>query len=85
MSFSLENQQNYFEFMALKLGGRGCLGEGRLGVPGQVWEFRFLPKKCLGKRLEVPDILLPDIRGLLIKGSLEAFFFLGNEKCARTF
>ena len=22
--------------------GRGCLGEGRLGVPGQVWEFRFL-------------------------------------------
>ena len=24
-------------------GGRGCLGEGRLGVPGQVWEFSFLP------------------------------------------
>ena len=24
-------------------GGCGCLGEGRLGVPGQVWEFRFLP------------------------------------------
>ena len=23
-------------------GARGCLGEGRLGVPGQVWEFRFL-------------------------------------------
>ena len=23
--------------------GRGCLEEGRLGVPGQVWEFRFLP------------------------------------------
>ena len=23
--------------------GRGCLGEGRLGVPGQVWEVRFLP------------------------------------------
>ena len=57
-------------------GGRGCLGEGRLGVPGQVWKFRFLPaspsfpreksqfKKCLGERLEVPDILLPDIRGL---------------------
>ena len=22
--------------------GRGCLGEGRLGVPGQVWEFGFL-------------------------------------------
>ena len=31
---------------------------------------RFTPlskfEKCLGKRLEVPDILLPDIRGLLI-------------------
>ena len=27
----------------LKSGGRGCLEEGRLGVPGQVWEFRFLP------------------------------------------
>ena len=55
-------------------------GEGRLGVPGQVWEFTFLLpfpsfiswgksqfKKCLGKRLglEVPDILLPDIRGIL--------------------
>ena len=24
-------------------GGRGCLGGGRLGVPGQVREFRFLP------------------------------------------
>ena len=25
-------------------GGCGCLGEGRrLGVPGQVWELRFLP------------------------------------------
>ena len=24
-------------------GGRGCLGEGLRGVPGQVWEFRFLP------------------------------------------
>ena len=24
-------------------GGRGCLGEGRLGFPGQVWELRFLP------------------------------------------
>ena len=23
--------------------GRGRLGEGRLGLPGQVWEFRFLP------------------------------------------
>ena len=24
-------------------GGRGCLGEGHLGLPGQVWELRFLP------------------------------------------
>ena len=24
-------------------GGRWCLGEGRLGVAGQVWEFRLLP------------------------------------------
>ena len=23
--------------------GRGCLGEGRLGLPGPVWELRFLP------------------------------------------
>ena len=23
-------------------GGRGCLGEGRLGLPGQVWELEFL-------------------------------------------
>ena len=48
-----------------------------LKVPGQVWESRFLPsfplfpkgkpqfEKCLGERLEVPDILLPDIRVLL--------------------
>ena len=46
--------------------GEGCLGEGCLRLPGQVWEFRFLPscpsfsrenrnsKKYLGKRLEVP-------------------------------
>ena len=61
-------------------GGRGCLEEGRLGVPGQVWEFRFLPllpsiireiavQEMSGKRLEVPDILLPDIRGLLTNES----------------
>ena len=49
-----------------------------LGVPGQVWEFRFLwsfpsfprenrsSRNVLGKRLEVPDILLPDICSLLI-------------------
>ena len=24
-------------------GGQECLGEGRLGLPGQVWELRFLP------------------------------------------
>ena len=61
-------------------GGRGCLGAGRLGVPGQVWEFRFLPSfpSFPGENRssinvgetppEVPDILLPDIRGLLRKG-----------------
>ena len=59
-------------------GGRGCLGEGRLGLPGQVWELRFLPsspsfpgeialQNLSGQNAwEVPDILLPDIRGLLI-------------------
>ena len=31
------------QFLTLNSGGRGCLGEGRLGVPDQVWEFRFLP------------------------------------------
>ena len=53
---------------------RGCLGEGRLELPGQVREFRFFPSypsfprenhssvKCQGKRLEVPDVLLPHIR-----------------------
>ena len=29
--------------MCLVSGSRGCLEEGRLGVPGQVWEFRFPP------------------------------------------
>ena len=48
-----------------------------LALPGHVWELRFLPsfpafhreirtsKNVWGKRLEVADILLPDIRGLL--------------------
>ena len=49
-------------------GGSGCLEEGRLGLPGQVWELRFLPSfpsfprgnrsSCLGSLpgfLEVPD------------------------------
>ena len=49
---------------------------GRPKLPGQVWEFRLLPSfpsfprenrssKNVGKRLEVPDILLPDIHSLL--------------------
>ena len=29
-------------------GGRRCLGEERLGVSGQVWEFRFLPRDRKG-------------------------------------
>ena len=53
--------------------GRGCLGERCQGLPGQVWDLRFLPSfpsfprenhssRMLGKkRLEVPDTLLPDI------------------------
>ena len=32
-------------------------------------------KKCLGKCLEVPDILLPDIRGLLSKESQDVIPF----------
>ena len=37
-------------------GGRVCLGEGRLEVPNQVWEFRFLlsfpsfPRECRSSR-----------------------------------
>ena len=62
------------------LGWSGCLAEGRLGLPGQVWELRFLlsfpsfprenrsSRNVWGKRLEVPDILLPDIRGFLTQG-----------------
>ena len=54
-------------------GCREYLGEGRLGLPGQVWELRFLPsfpsfpreKFAHQTMAEVPDILLPDIRGLL--------------------
>ena len=37
-------------FLRLDSGGRGCLGEGRLGVPGQVWEFRFLRSFPLSPR-----------------------------------
>ena len=57
--------------------GMNCLREqGRLGLPSKpsleapvlaVVPFVFQGKsefqKCLGKRLEVPDVLLPDIRG----------------------
>ena len=60
----------------LSSGGRGCLGEGRLGVPGpslgvQVLAVFSFPRENLSskkseKTLEAPDILLPDIRGLLI-------------------
>ena len=64
------------------LESRGCLQGGRLGLPGQVWELTFLPsfpsfprkkslfKKCLGKHLDVPNILLPDIRGLRKMGEI---------------
>ena len=50
-------------------GGPGCLGEGRLGVPGQVWEFRLLPSfpsfPRENRSSKMSGILLPDIRGLL--------------------
>ena len=29
--------------LMISSGGRGCLGEGRLELPGQVWELKFLP------------------------------------------
>ena len=54
--------------------GPGCLGEGHLGTSrfqtksgsSGSWENRTsIHATCLGKRLEVPDILLPDICGLL--------------------
>ena len=52
--------------------GRRTSGTSRPSLGAQVLVvFSFIPwgkshfKKCLGKRLEVPDILLPDIRGLL--------------------
>ena len=31
------------------LGGRACLEEGRLGLPGEVWELRFLPSFAIPK------------------------------------
>ena len=67
------------------------LGPESLETPGQVWEssgscrlfLHFLGKsqfkKCLGKHLEVPDILLPDIRGLLKHGPNRPFWtFFGQ-------
>ena len=43
--------------LRLTSGGRGCLGEGRLGLPGQVWELRFLRLfvRFLGK-ISVPKL-----------------------------
>ena len=39
--------------LTLLLGGRGCLGEGRLGLPGQVWKLSplFLPFPTSATRL----------------------------------
>ena len=50
-----------------------CLEQGRLGLPCQVWDHRILlpsplMSQSLGIHLEVPDILLPDIRDLLNRG-----------------
>ena len=35
------SERHLGNFVVRHTEGRGCLGEGRLGVPGQVWEFRF--------------------------------------------
>ena len=48
VAFTTSSSQNPLEVTPLSgtrqfWGGRGCLEEGRLGVPGQNWEFRFLP------------------------------------------
>ena len=59
----------------LQMSGRRMSGNSRPSLGAQVFAvFSFIAKgkslfkKCLGKRLEVPDILLPDIHGLLIQG-----------------
>ena len=73
-------------------GGHGRLGEERLGVPGQVWEFTFLPsfpsfprenrssRNVWENSWKSHDILLPDIRGLLTQGHLREWhvFFFGQ-------
>ena len=38
--------------------GRACLGEGRLGVPGQVWEFGSLLSFPLFPRWATPPVRL---------------------------
>ena len=55
------------------MSGRRTSGSSKPSLGVQVLAvFSFISwgksqfKKCLGKRLEVPDILLPDIRGLLM-------------------
>ena len=45
------------------------------------WQF----KECLGKRLEVPDVLLPDIRGLLIQIPTKRRHFQGITREIRNF
>ena len=58
-----------------RMSGRRTFGSSRPSLGVQVpATFSFISsgksqfKKCLGKRLEVPDILLPDIRGRLFLG-----------------
>ena len=55
------------------MSGRRTSGTSRASLGAQVLAFfSFVSQgksqfqKCLGNRLEVPDILLPDIGGLLI-------------------
>ena len=65
------------------IGNSRMSGEGRLGVPGQVWEFRFLPSFPSFPRenrssKNVWELLPPDIRGLLTFKSVTRWW-LQNE------
>ena len=76
-------------------GGRGCLGEGRLGLSGQVWEFRFLPsfpsfprenavQKQSGKTpgLSGTSVWRPQSRYTVMRNAMECRIeFPQNQRC----
>ena len=71
------------------MSGRRTSGSSRPSLGVQVLVvFSFISqgksqfKRCLGKCLEVPDILLPDIRGLLIF-KFRRVTIRGAQPCAR--